>query len=632
MAYSEAPMLTDLVQLGELPPVAERLPHDPPVVEVLDRIGNYGGELRTVTPISGWLVEETCMMYEPLLRFAPDGMTIRPNLARAWELSEDGRSIVIYLHEGLRWSDGVPVTTEDVLFAWRDVLLNKEITPILHSTFVVGGEPMKLDILDPFRFRLNFKEPYGSILYSLLYTSGSASLIQPKHYLGRYHPRYSPLEKIEKQAKEHGFDHWFELFRDMNHTAQRINGNTPIEYPTLKPWRVIDGSAIGHVILERNPYYWKVDAEGNQLPYIDRIHSTYVGNPEARNLKYIAGEVDFAQNPMENAPLLLANRERGKYAIRLWRENQGTRVTYYFNHTHDDPGKRRIFQDRRFRIALSLAINRKEINDVLYYGKCIPRQCTVNRACSFFEPEFETSYAEYDPDRGNRLLDEVGLERKGPGGWRHMPDGRQLIISADVIEGGFRPETTELVADHWAALGILLSWRVTDNELVYTRLMGNMFDVAIYPDDVATDPNVIRSEAYRVQWWAPSWWKWLSSNGRNGEEPPEDVKQLWQDWVRLRQTPDDGERIRLGKKILRQQAENLYAIGAIGGTMNLVLVTDRMKNVPGDGALIGSPWLVTALHHPEQFFLSEQSEVLNEDLHDYLISGENTHHSWFTFD
>lgn len=605
MTFHEAPMLRERVESGELPPIQERLPDNPLVVECFERIGVYGGEMRTVTPIAGWLVEEGPMVWEPLLRFAPDGVTIEPNLAESWELSDDSRSITIRLRKGLRWSDGVPVTTEDVLFAWNDVQLNKDITPLPPQMFAVDGEPMKLEVVDDFTFRLIFKQPYGSVLFALIHSYLLQSLIQPKHYLKNFHAAYTPEEELVKKARKKGFDYWFELFRDENHTTRRMTGQTPPDYPTLGAWQVLGEPAIGHVMLQRNPYYWKVDAKGQQLPYVDSIHSEYVGNPEARNLKYIAGEVDFASTPLENAPVMLANRKKSKYSVRLWVENQGTRVTYFFNQTFPDPELRALFRDLRFRMAASLAINREEINDILYYGKCIPRQCTVNRACSYYEPEFERSYAEFDPDRANELLDEIGLERKGPGGWRHFPSGRQVILSPVVIEGGFRPETTELVADYWSTLGILLSWRVVDNELVYTKLMGNQLDLAIYPGDTATDVGMAMGTPLQIRLWAPLWEDWFMSNGERGEEPPAEIKDLWDTWLLMRQTGDREERIRLGKKLARSQVENLYGIGAVGGTISPAVVTDRLNNVPGDGALCGWPWAVHVIHRPEQWFIEE---------------------------
>jgi peptide/nickel transport system substrate-binding protein len=603
--YNEAPMLQERVAAGNLPPVEERLPEEPEVLTCLERIGVYGGEMQTMTPVAGFMVEEMYMNWEPLLRFAPDGVTILPNAAASWELAKDARSILITLRKGMKWSDGFPVTTEDVDFAWHEVILNKDITPLLSPSYIVGGEPMTLEILDEIHFRFSFKEPYGSVLFALLHSVTEATLLQPKHYLKKFHIKYVPEEELVALAKKKGFDHWFELFRDENHTVLRLSGRVPPDYPTISPWMVLDEPTMGHVILERNPYYWKVDTEGNQLPYIDGIHSELVGNKEARNMKSIAGEIDFASNPLENAPLLLSNQERGKYSVRMWVENQGTRVTYFLNQTYPDEEMRNLFRDRRFRIALSLGINREEINDILYFGKCIPRQATVNRACSYFEPEFETSYAEFDPDRANRILDEIGLVRKGAGGWRYFPSGRQIVLSPVVIEGGFRPEMTELVADYWADLGILLSWRVVDNELVYTKLMGNQLDLAIYPGDTATDVGIAMGTPLQMRCWGGAWEDWLRSDGAKGEEPPDDIKELWSTWQALKQTGDDEERIRLGKKIVRSQAENLYGIGAVGGTIGPMLVTDRLHNVPGDGALLGWPWGVTTPHQPAQWFIEE---------------------------
>ena len=234
--YREAPMLRDQVERGELPPVEERLPDEPLLVEVIDEVGVYGGEIRTITPVATWLVEELYMMREPLIRFASDGVTIVPNLLDSWELAEDAESVVLRLRSGLRWSDGAPVTTEDVLFAWNDVLLNKDITPVPPPNFVVDGKPMVVEVLDANRFRLVFDRPYGSILYALIQTVNESSLVLPKHYLRRYHPSYTPLEKLEEMAAEHGFDHWFELFRDVNHTVRLLSGQTPSDYPTLSVW------------------------------------------------------------------------------------------------------------------------------------------------------------------------------------------------------------------------------------------------------------------------------------------------------------------------------------------------------------------------------------------------------------
>ncbi len=601
--YGEAPMLKKRVEAGELPPVQERLPANPPVVEVIESIGRYGGEIRTITPVATWLVEEVYMMREPLLRFASDGVTIKPNVAERWELAKDARSILVQLREGMRWSDGKPVTTEDVRFAWEDVLLNKDITPVPPANFVVDDEPMGLEVLDATRFRLSFRKPYGSVLYALIQSVNDAALLMPKHYLRRYHPKYAPMDEITATASDRGFDHWFELFRDVNHTVRLISAQTSPDYPTLGAWRVMETPVSGHVILERNPYYWKVDPKGNQLPYINRIHSEYVGTEETRNLLYVSGEIDFAQTPMQNAPLLLSNRERGNYSVRFWHEIQGSRVTLFLNQTYPDPVFRELFQNPQFRIALSLAIDRKEINEILFFGKSNPRQWTVNPASSFYDPQWEKSYAEHDPAEANRILDELGLVRKGPQGWRHLPDGRQVIINPVVIEGGFRPQSMELVADYWSEIGVLLSWRVVRTELVMTKRDGNLLDLAVFPCESSSDIGLIFHPLLQINYWAPLWSDWFHSKGRLGEEPPRKIQALWATWTRMRETGDKKERIHLGKEIVESQSENLYGIGLVGSSMNAVLAANRLQNVPGDGVLVGWPFGVASLYHAEQFFV-----------------------------
>ena len=618
-------MLRKLVEQGKLPPVEQRLPEQPAVVEPYEKIGVYGGRMRTVTGSPDNLSEVQYMVYEPFLRFAADGVTIVPNVVTHWELSEDAKSITLFLRRGMRWSDGVPVTVEDVLFAWYDVFLNKDVYPtsMIPPAFKPGGKPMEIERIDDFTFRLVFAEPYGAICYSLTRTAGANRLLQPKHYLKNYHPKYAPLEEIMAKAKQAGFSSWSELFKEVNYPSRVISGTlsprTPRDFPTISAWHVFEVPASGNTILRRNPYYWKVDPEGNQLPYIDSIHSTYIGNPEARNLEYVTGDVDFAAIycRLENTPLFLKNRRKGGYRTYLWQENQGSRVAYYFNQTHRDPVLRSIFGDRRFRFALSLAIDRQEINEIVYFGKCRPRQDTVNRICSFFEPEFEKAYAEYDPDRANQLLDEMGLKRKGVSGWRYRPDGKQLTITLDVFAAEPYMKTTQLVKEYWQEVGVLLNWRITQGSLVELRLLGNLMDVVGFPNDGATDISVLSKSMLGIDKWAPLWHKWLYSQDKEGEEPPQQIKDLYKLWGDLRQVTDPQERIRLGKKLLRSQAENLWAIGTVGESLRPVIVSNRLHNVPQfirdkDGQLLkeeralwGIPWLATCLHHPEQFYIKE---------------------------
>jgi peptide/nickel transport system substrate-binding protein len=624
-AYNEAPMLQALVKAGTLPPIEQRLPDDPMVVAPYENIGVYGGQMRVITGQAQQLNETQYMLYTPLLRFAADGKTIVPNLAKRWEMSEDGKVCTITLRRGLKWSDGHPATTEDVKFAWEDVFLNKEITPILPSAYRLDGKPMKLEIINDHTFRMIFDKPYGSLPYFLTRSMQMESLLQPKHYLKYYLPRYTPKKKLEQMAHAKGFDLWWELFKDINHTQNPPSDKVPPDYPTLGPWQVAETPATGHVILRRNPYFWQVDPKGNQLPYIDEIYSEFVGNPEARNLKFVSGEIDFAGSfaRFDNSPLFLSGRKRGNYRVFFWKENQGTRVAYYFNQTHEDPEKRKIFQDKRFRIALSHAINRAEINDIVYYGQCLPRQDTVNRVCSFFKPEFETAHIEYDPAKAQRMLDEIGLKRQGLGRWRKLPSGKTLVIILDAFPVEPYQKTAALIKEYWQAVGVLLNYRTVQGALGSIRVKGNKHDVVGYPNDCATEVMVISTPLYGISYWAPLWSRWLTAASdiplekRPGEPPPQHIEELYSIWSKLRGTADVQTRIKLGQQLIQSQADNLWGIGTVGESLGPIIVSNRLHNVAqwmldssgkqivGERALWGWPWLATFLHHPEQWYIQE---------------------------
>lgn len=609
--YAAPPMLDAAVASGSLPPVQERLPREPAIIDTGGEIGRYGGELRVVSSSANQLSELTVILPEPLLRFDADGRTVVPNVARHWELSEDGRLITIYLREGMRWSDGEPVTVDDVLFAYDDVIRNLDISPIFSPRYLVGGKPMQIERVDDHTFRIHFAEPYGAVPYMLTHARLKEALVLPKHWLRQFHPRYRPISELEDLAREHGFAAWDELFRDRNALSNSwgISPQTSPEYPTLSAWKVASAPSSGHVILERNPYYWKVDRAGNQLPYIDSIHSTEVIQKEARSIKIISGNVDLAAmaGAFEDAPLYLTNRQRGNYRVHFWECNWGTRVACYLNQTARDPVLRKIFQNRDFRIALSLGIDRQEINDVLYFGQCMPRQLTVNRVCSYFDDSYTRIHAEYDPQRANRMLDEIGLKRRHPGGWRLRPDGKILAISCPVLDGGFRPQTAEMLKDYWEDLGILMAVRIMEPSLWVTRWEANALDILVRPDDVATDIMVLSNSVYGLEYWGRSWFLHFNSQGARGEQPPDHIVKLYEIWRQMRSTIDDAKRVALGRQLIRSQAENLWGIGTVGRNRRPIIVSNRLHNVPAEG-LWGYPWLATVLHHPEQFFLDRDDQ------------------------
>ena len=448
-AYQEAPMLAELVQSGKLPPVEERLPEKPPVVEPVREVGKYGGDWRKLAVVPWDLGLDSRMGCEPLARWDTTGRKVVPGLAESWEVSDGGRTYTFHLRKGIRWSDGHPLTSEDFMFAYEDVLLNPEITPAFPQWLVAGGEKVVMSAPDAFTIEFRFAVAYGIFLELLAYRGTELNI--PKHYMKDFHPKYSEMADIEKRLADYGFDLWFQMFNSIK--GANLNLNT--ELPTLHPWKLTVPFPASRAVADRNPYYYKVDTAGNQLPYIDRVVHTVVQNREIGNFKAMAGEVDFQARFMNstNYTLFKGNEEKGDYVVR--KDPDPVSTVIYLNQSSKDPTMRKLLTDRRFRVALSVAINREELIDLIYFGLATKSRGVVSPYDPYYLPEFDEKYLEYDPEKANQLLDEVGLPR-GRDGMRRMQDGTRFkqILNCYPSEVGTGIEQWELVADYWREIGL----------------------------------------------------------------------------------------------------------------------------------------------------------------------------------
>ena len=612
LAYNEAPMLQERVAKGLLPPVEERLPENPQVVQVVERIGDYGGIIDSSSIAADSLLgPHNFLMGEGMLRTDTDYSTIVPNMAESWELSDDAMTLVLHLRKGVKWSDGHPFTADDILFWWEDVELNEELRPAGPNRRVwqPGGEPMKVRKIDDYTIELSFAKPHPLILRNLAHGHGMTMLNFPKHYLKQFHPKYTPMEELEKMvAATDAFDEWYQLFWDKARNDFAVS--LDLGCPTLDAFVLVEREP-GMLRFERNPYYWKVDAEGNQLPYIDGVRVHKASNITTVNAKIITGEEDFNgfHTSLQQLTTYKQYEEQGDYRILLYNGTFGTEVLIQFNQTWEDPVWQQLARDVRFRRAMSLAIDRDEINNTLYFGLGEPRNTSVLSNSVAYEEEFARSYAYYDPDEANRLLDELGLDKRDSAGFRLRPDGKRMSIVIEYCEADTpKTPTLELVKAHWDAVGVHTTLKLISNTLESERAMANQIQVGIHHADRSTDP-LFFTEPY---WYAPIqygweqntwplWAQWYTTSGTAGEEPPEHVRYLIDIYERMQTTTDEDERIELGKELLRQQAENLWTLGTVGSAPFVIIVKNNLRNVPETGwwgwdGYFGYPY------HPEQFF------------------------------
>jgi len=596
--YNEAPMLAELVKQGKLPPVEQRLPENPFVVgpgvivpkkDLPDwKVGKYGGTIRTTQGEPDWCGLGFCGNNEPLLCAPGIGTQgIRGNIVESFDVKEN-RIFTFKLRKGLKWSDGYPVTTEDIRFAYEDVLLNEKLTPVFPPRFRVGysleGESMKLEILDDYTFRIIFPKPYGGLLRNLAIEGwvGYTELLKPAHYLKQFHIKYTSIDKLRPLLEKEGLkDEWWQLFNLKDFTNWEQSHAKSIGFPVLTPW-ILKKAAGGIYEWERNPYYFKVDTAGNQLPYIDRIVSTQVQDYQMSAMKVIVGEVDFSDRAsLVDLPLFKQNEEKGGYRVILYDSHVITPTALFINLTYKDPVWRKIVQDVRFRKAVSMAINRKEVIDSVYYSYA-----------SF--PESVPS--QYNVTEANKLLDQVGLSKRDAEGFRLRPDGKTftMLIECGAESTDLVP-TGELVTEHLKKVGIKASLKVIDANLRGQRQTANELQSWImWIHDQGSD-NDYTSGAIGSA--APEWARWYRTAGKEGEEPPTWAKKAWDlDKKRWESVTGSEEYNKLWREGLAWHKQYIPVISIVENAKYPAAISARMGNVPRSGPMIATTFSV------EQFF------------------------------
>lgn len=622
-SFKEAPMLAEQVRAGRLPPVEQRLPEDVMVVQPLRSIGRYGGTWRRgfIGPGDSENGNRLMSADKPLF-FDKTGTQIEPCLLKGYELSEDGRRTVVHLRKGLRWSDGTPHTADDWIFWFEDLYGNRDLVPSPAPEMAANGKPGRVEKIDDTTVAFVFEDPNFLFPYLLAgdtlvgggqtrqQSDGRAySVYAPKHYLSRFLPKYTPIETLNQQARAAGFTTWVQLFR--NRSDWRLNR----ELPTLAAWRMVQPITGQQWILERNPYYYAVDTEGNQLPYIDRIQLTLAENPEVVNLRAIAGDYDYQERFIDlgKLPILLENRERSRYRVHLDPGFNGADTVLFPNLTYtEDREIGALLADVRFRRALSLGIDREQLNEAFWLGLGTPGSVIPDRIIPESPgEEYRTKWSTHDATQANRLLDAIGLTRKDREGYRLRRDnGQRLRIEIAVAQtlSPTWPQQAEMIVQHWRQIGIAGDVRVMERSLAITRALNDQHQVFMWTNNGTESLYLYPRYALPVDPTAGVMGNahahWFATNGQRGVRPTEPEMLRAFELMRSAAGQRLEQRTATAKEVWKIVVEQQWGIGVVGlspAFMGVRVVSNRLENVPartGVSQHIRTPWG----GHPETWY------------------------------
>ena len=611
--YQEPPLLEKQVKKGKLPPVAQRLPADPMVASFDwpgQVPGQYGGELGMLMSS----VKDTRYLvtygYTQLLTYDAH-YNLVPNVLESVDV-EEGRSFTFHLRKGMKWSDGSPFTTEDFRFFWEDIANNTELSPAgPPSDFAVGGEMPKVEVVDETTIRYSWSKPNPGFLPALA-LEPNFFIYQPSKFLKKYHVKYADKDALDAAVKDAGAHSWAQLFN----RKDKLYRNDNVKLPTLGPWVLRTKLPADRIVFERNPYYFRVDPEGRQLPYIDTVVFS-IADSKLIPAKAGAGESMLQAKDIRFADytFLKEGEKNGRYRVLLWHTGNGSSFALFPNLTTNDPVWRKLLRDVRFRRALSLGINRHEINQVIYYGLAREGANSVLPESPLYKPEFQHAYADFDLARANKLLDEMGLTQRDDEGFRLLPDGRSFTIVVDTA--GQVPEESdvlELIRDSWGELGIHLFTKpfvrdVFRNRVfagdsimsVWTGLENGLPTAAFSPSELApVDQN-------DLEW--PKWGQYYETRGMSGQAPdlPE-AKQLMALLDQWDSATDDAARADIWEKMLAIYTDQVFTIGTIASVPQPVVVSDRLRNVPAEAIWSFTPGNFFGIYRPDIFWLDQAAK------------------------
>ncbi len=603
----EPPLLAGRVTAGELEPMQGRLPLEPLVSTHDDKDVRYGGTMRLLFGKSKDIRQMVVYGYSRLVGYDLN-LELKADILKDFTV-EEGRIFTFHLREGHRWSDGHPFTSEAFRYYWQDIANNAGLSPFgPPQAMLVEAKPPRVDIIDELTVRYTWHKP-NPVFLTKLAEPRPMFIYAPGHYLRQYHESYNDPDVLAAKVKDSGRRNWVSLHHFSNRQYKLDNP----ELPSLHPWYNTTRKPAERFIFVRNPWFHRVDQHGRQLPYIDRVAINIV-DKSLIAAKTGSGESDLQGRYLNltDYTFLKESETRQQYHVYLWSKGTGAQAAIFPNLTSEDPVWRELARDVRFRRALSLGINRHEINQVIYFGLASESNNTVLPGSPLYRPAYQSAWAEYDPDQANALLDELGLDKRDKYGIRLMQDGRSMeVILHTAGESTEETDILELIRDSWHNLGIKLLVNPSQREVFRQRVFSGHAMISMFsgidnglPSAAMSPEEFVPVDQSQLQW--SQWGQFHETNGEKGQEVdlPEALRlmelyQKWQDSAEL----EDKQRI--WGEILSIHSEQVYTLGIINRVPQPIVVSDRLKGVPVEGNYSWSPTSFFGLYHPDTFWIDE---------------------------
>lgn len=607
-APKETPSLAGDVQAGKVPPIVQRLPAQPLIVQA-QAGARSGGEINMLMA-SARDVRMMVVYGNARLVAYDENLQLKPDLLEKIDV-EQGRIFTLHLRKGHRWSDGHPFTTEDFRYWWEDVANNKELSlsgpP---QDMLVDGEPPQIDIIDPQTIRYTWKQPNANFLPSIAGAS-PMWIFRPAHYLRKFHLKYAEPKALEEAIEKERAGTWARLHNKLDDLYRNENR----DLPRLDPWIPISRPPTQRFLFVRNPYYHRVDSNGVQLPYLDRVILN-IASGSLIPLKTGSGEADLQARYLrfDNFTFLKQGAKQYGFDVRLWQTARGSHMALFPNLSVTDPVWRKLVRDVRFRRALSMAIDREEINEVLFLGLAIPANNTVLPASPLFKPEYQKQWAQFDLDAANKLLDEIGLTNRDQRGLRTLPDGRPLTVIVETAgENTEETDVLQLLHDSWLKIGVKLYSKPQSRDILRNRVFSGDALMSVWtglengvPQPTSSPQELAPTSQVHLQW--PKWGQYFDTGGRNGEPIDIDwgkrLMELLHKWERSASTE---EQTAIWHEMLQINTDQVTSIGIVAGVPQPVVVNNKLKNVPQKGIYNWDPGAFFGMYRPDSFFLASGS-------------------------